>query len=96
MPGENWADIQGRGIQFLRLKMFPSDCAGVGGRISPPPENPFPPEEIYGSYDSKSLPLERISYEKYSPLGNLFFFPGGKRFTGLKCPVKVFRGEDFY
>ncbi len=54
-----------------------------------PPRKSFPPEEIYGSYDSKSLPPRKDFLGKIFP-------PGEKRFTGLKCPVKVFPGEDFY
>ncbi len=26
----------------------------------------------------------------------VLFFLGGKRFTGLKCPVNLFQGEEFY
>ncbi len=51
-----------------------------------PPGNPFPPEEIYGLYDSKSLPPRKDFLGKISPPPS---FPGKKRFTGLKCNFQV-------
>ncbi len=60
MPGEreSWRPCEARRLLVQNLRRFVV-VPGVGVRIFPP-GNPFSPEEIYGLYDSKSLPPERI------------------------------------
>ena len=66
--------------------------AGVGVRIFPP-VNPFPPEEIYGSYDSKSIPPRKDFLVNIFPPGNLLP-PSYGPFCNSSLPFHTDLGQE--